>query len=282
MDNVMQQKIMETIINIRRKNRRPDTDMIYKELTKDCASNINADDLGNQIKLMIDNGLLENRPSNQGLDSLFILNSNIPTSPSRNNIESEQLGLCFSPSLATRSQVNFSVETPEICKHTDEIPEIFDYKDLNAKFVAMKNEIYELKLEIKSLKGGVEKINSKSSPEKNYDHELNIKNSFLEQQNSFLKQEIISKQNIIDKTDLILKEKGDNMINVNNDSINGIAQGFSSSNEIMSYSGSNTRIGITKEGNSQSITKKLQNNIETKDNMNKNHTVDNNKVKEKK
>ena len=72
------------------------------------------------------------------------------------------------------------------------------------------------------------------------------------------------------------------MINVNNDSINGIAQGFSSSNEIMSYSGSNTRIGITTdERNKQSITKKLQNNIEIKDNTNKNHTVDNNKVKEK-
>ena len=72
------------------------------------------------------------------------------------------------------------------------------------------------------------------------------------------------------------------MINVNNDSINGTAQGFSSSNEIMSYRGSNTRIGITtEERNKQSITKKLQNNIETKDNTNKNHTVDNNKVKEK-
>ena len=48
------------------------------------------------------------------------------------------------------------------------------------------------------------------------------------------------------------------MINVNNDSINGIVQGFSSSNEIMSYRGSNTRIGITTEKrNKQSITKKL-------------------------
>ena len=64
MDNVTQEKIMETIINIRRKNRRPDTDTIYKELTKECASNINSDDIGNQIKLMIDNGILENRPSN--------------------------------------------------------------------------------------------------------------------------------------------------------------------------------------------------------------------------
>ena len=63
----------------------------------------------------------------------------------------------------------------------------------------MKNEIYELKLEIKSLKEGIEKINSKSSSNKNFNQELNIKNYFLEQQNSFLKQEMISKHNIIDK-----------------------------------------------------------------------------------
>ena len=185
MDNVTQQKIMETIINIRRKNRRPDTDTICKELTKDCASNINADDFGNQIKLMIDNGILESRPSNQGSDSFFILNSNIPSSPSRNDIELEQLEQGFSPTLAARSQVNFSVETPEICKQIDQTPEIVDYKDLNARFVTMKNEIYELKLEIKSLKEGIEKINSKSSSNKNYSQELNIKNSFLQQQNSF-------------------------------------------------------------------------------------------------
>ena len=104
MDNVIQQKIIETIINIR-----IGTDTIYKELTKDCTLNIKADDI---VKLMIDNDLLENRPSNQGLDSFFILNSNIPISPSRNDIELEQLELGFSPSLATRSQVNFSVETP--------------------------------------------------------------------------------------------------------------------------------------------------------------------------
>ena len=36
MDNVTQQKNMETIINIPRKNRGPDTDKVYKELTKDC------------------------------------------------------------------------------------------------------------------------------------------------------------------------------------------------------------------------------------------------------
>ena len=135
------------------------------------------------------------------------------------------------------------------------------------------------------------KINSKSSPAKNYSQELNIKNSFLEEQNSFLNQEIISKQYIIDKlldiqsgqlkTNLIPEEKGDNMINVNNVSINRIVHTLSSSNETISYSGSNTCIGITtNERNKQSITKKLQNNIEIKDNTNKNRTVDNNKVKE--
>ena len=75
--------------------------------------------------------------------------------------------LGFSPSLATRSQVNFSVETPEICKQIGETPELIDYKDLNAQFVTVKNEIYELKLEIKSLKEGTEEINSKSSTGKN-------------------------------------------------------------------------------------------------------------------
>ena len=79
------------------------------------------------------------------------------------------------------------METPEICEQIGEIPELIDYKDLNAQFVTVKNEIYELKLEIKSLKEAIEKINSKSSPGKNYNKELNIKNSFLEQQNSFLK-----------------------------------------------------------------------------------------------
>ena len=79
-----------------------------------------------------------------------------------------QLELGFSPSSASRSQVNFSVETPEICKQIDETPELIDYKDLNAQFVTIKNEINELKLEIKSLKQGIEKINSKSSPDKNY------------------------------------------------------------------------------------------------------------------
>ena len=60
------------------------------------------------------------------------------------------------------------MKTPEICKQIDDTPELIDYKDLNAQFVTIKNEINELKLEIKSLKQGIEKINSKSSPDKNY------------------------------------------------------------------------------------------------------------------
>ena len=62
-----------------------------------------------------------------------------------------------------------------------------------------------------------------------------------------------------------------------------LAQGISSSsNEVMSYSGSNTRIDITTdERNKQFIIEKLHNNIELKDNTNKNHTIDNKKVTEK-
>ena len=62
-----------------------------------------------------------------------------------------------------------------------------------------------------------------------------------------------------------------------------LAQGVSSSsNEVMSYSGSNTRVDITTyERNKQFIIEKLHNNIELKDNTNKNHTIDNKKVTEK-
>ena len=56
MNDVIQQRIMETIINIQTKNCRQDIGAIYKELTKDCALNINVDDIESQIKVMIDNG----------------------------------------------------------------------------------------------------------------------------------------------------------------------------------------------------------------------------------
>ena len=54
----MQQKIM---INIQRKICRANTDAIYNNLAS-------ADDIERQTELIIDNGILKNRPSNQGLD----------------------------------------------------------------------------------------------------------------------------------------------------------------------------------------------------------------------
>ena len=231
---------------------------------------------------MIDNDVLENPPSNQNLDSFFILNSNTSTSPSREDIELEQLELRFDPSLATRNQVSFSVDTPQIWKQIRKPPEIFDYKDLNAKFVAMKDEIYDLKLEIKKLKEGIEKMNLKWSSNKNYNQ-----NSFF----FFLSELLRSKQNIIDKllniqsdqlkTNLTPSEKGDNIIDLNNDSITRIVQVFCRCNDIMSYSGSNTLTNIKQDKrNAQFIKKKLHNMIGIKDNANENLTVGNNKIKE--
>ena len=56
---------------MQRKNYIPDTGTSYKELTKYCVSNVSADDTESQIKFMIDNGILENRPSNQELNSFL-------------------------------------------------------------------------------------------------------------------------------------------------------------------------------------------------------------------
>lgn len=73
---------------------------------------------------MVDNGILENRPGYQSLDSFVVLNSNIPFSSSTN--------LVFIPFLDTRSQVNFFVETHEICKQVDKTPEILYLRILMA------------------------------------------------------------------------------------------------------------------------------------------------------
>ena len=62
----------------------------------------------------------------------------------------------------------------------------------------LKYEIFGLNLEIKSLKEYIEKINSKLLPDRNYNQELNTKNSFFRTTKFSLKQEIASKQNIID------------------------------------------------------------------------------------
>ena len=43
-------------------------------MTKDCASNISAGDIESQINLVINNGILEIRPSNHWIDSFLISN----------------------------------------------------------------------------------------------------------------------------------------------------------------------------------------------------------------
>ena len=57
----MRQKIMKTINNEQRKICRADTDAIYKDLAS-------TDDIESQTELIIYNGILKNRPSNQGLN----------------------------------------------------------------------------------------------------------------------------------------------------------------------------------------------------------------------
>ena len=52
----------------------------------------------------------------------------------------------------------FCIKTPEIWKQVVKSPEIFDHKNLHAKF-EIWNETYELKLGINTLKKRIKKIN---------------------------------------------------------------------------------------------------------------------------
>ena len=58
--------------------------------------------------------------------------------------------------------------------------------------------MYELKREINRLRENINK-RDQNTKENNLYHQYNIKNYYLEQQNSFLRQELSLKQNTIDK-----------------------------------------------------------------------------------
>ena len=74
--------------------------------------------------------------------------------------------------------------------------------DFSAQLVALKalfiNEIYQLKRDRNRLRENVNKIDQ-NTRDNNLYLEYKIKNYYLEQQNSFLKQEFTLKQNTVDK-----------------------------------------------------------------------------------
>ena len=130
------------------------------------------------------------------MDSYFIINRETGLTAENQGIFGTQDSF---HSTGPNITVGDSVETPKI-KNTNTPPlNEVHLEDFTARFVAMK-AIFRLKIEIKSIK---EKLQNRRnmSPNANDDNikNLELKISFLKQENSFIKIELQNKQEIINK-----------------------------------------------------------------------------------
>lgn len=193
--------VVATITKIRETSKRPDVDSIYKHIKSHNATNYCKADVESIIQTLLAKKQIENRLTNKGLDSFFIISSSQDLEEKNCNQNAENLNQ-FSPSkddtqnISVETPTHKNIETPAFSKHGIE--------DITTRLVANKaffmNEIYELKKEIYVLKnkfGDWENLNP-NFDDKNIIKNLELQISHLQQENSFIKIELQQKQNTID------------------------------------------------------------------------------------
>ena len=72
-NNVFECDIFQAIKDIRKQNRRPDINVIFKSITRTNATNITVEDVKQQVDLLIASARLKNMPTSQELDSFYIV-----------------------------------------------------------------------------------------------------------------------------------------------------------------------------------------------------------------
>ena len=72
-NNVFECDIFQAIKDIRKQNRRPDINVIFKSITRTNATNIIVEDVKQQVDLLIASARLKNMPTSQELDSFYII-----------------------------------------------------------------------------------------------------------------------------------------------------------------------------------------------------------------
>ena len=164
--------------------------------------------------IIIAQSKLENRETKQGLDSFFLTNYEVERRPciaveeACIAIENTDEELVYLENLDSSVDVNISVENPD-----GESAFASDYlkgqlESYTNHLVTMKsffmNEIYNLRKEMNDMKDEIQngnKGNEKSNTLSNVDliTTLKTQNSFLEQENLFIKSKLKHQQKIIDK-----------------------------------------------------------------------------------
>ena len=199
--DVLGEQVLDAILKIRKRNKRLGAETIFKYISSNSASNICMNDVKEKLPELIDISKIEKHKANQGLDSHFIINIETRLITENQGIFGAQDSF---HSTGPNITVGDSVETSKIKnKNTPPLNEVH-VEDFAARLAAMKaffmNEIFRLKMEIKSLK---EKLQNRGniSPNTNDDNikNLELQISFLRQENSSIKIELPNKQEIINK-----------------------------------------------------------------------------------
>ena len=73
--DVFEEQVLDAISKIRKRNKRPDAETIFKHISSNSASNICMNDIKETLQELIDISKIEKRKTNHGLDSYFIINS---------------------------------------------------------------------------------------------------------------------------------------------------------------------------------------------------------------
>ena len=111
---IFQKSIIDPIHSIGKSSKRSDINSIFKTLVKDNAAIIDIHSVEQEVKNMVENRLLENRKTCQGLDSFFMLGSIQAVFINDNATLRKELNLDFSPKVSPEKQVTFSVETSKV------------------------------------------------------------------------------------------------------------------------------------------------------------------------
>ena len=77
MDFLEKDSILDSILQIRGKSKRPDAESIFKHLTSNSATNLAMEVVEESIKILTAKSKVINKKTKQGLDSFFIIDDQI-------------------------------------------------------------------------------------------------------------------------------------------------------------------------------------------------------------
>ena len=201
----LEKDILDSILQIRGKSKRPDAESIFKHLTSNNATNLTMEVVEESIKILTAKSKVINKKTKQGLDSFFIIDDQTePEIELNDSMITTNTSGCLQKD-TRRKSVNLSEETPSLSNVNSRSLDSYNIADFTTRVMAIKvffmNEIYELKQEIQSLKQNVNDgenfVNNKNK--NNIAENLELQFSLLQQENSFLKTEITQKQKTIHK-----------------------------------------------------------------------------------